>query len=116
MEEPENGIHPANLAQVVELVHELAVDTSQAPGPGNPMRQVIVNTHSPGVVKLVGHEDLLYARQVPTLDGVGEGGIQLLPIRDSWRAELGGPVAGAADLIDYLTMPPGQSALFNIVA
>src|SRR5262249_56565164 len=59
VEEPENGIHPANIEALVELVRDLAVDPSRAPGRDNPFRQVIVNTHSPAIVQLVGPADLL---------------------------------------------------------
>ena len=61
MEEPENGIHPANIGAMVSLVRDLAVDASDAPGPDNPFREVIINTHSPYVVQLVDPQDLLFA-------------------------------------------------------
>nr|WP_237525504.1 AAA family ATPase [Streptomyces sp. SID4985] len=61
MEEPENGIHPANLNPMVELVQDLAVNPTQPPGTDNPFRQVLINTHSPGVVQLLSPEDLLFA-------------------------------------------------------
>jgi hypothetical protein len=54
MEEPENGIHPANAGAMVSLVRDLAVDQFEEPGPDNTIRQAIVNTHSPAVVRLVG--------------------------------------------------------------
>jgi hypothetical protein len=44
MEEPENGIHPANIPAMLNLLRDLAVDPADAPGPDNPVRQVIVNT------------------------------------------------------------------------
>jgi predicted ATPase len=116
MEEPENGIHPANLQQVVDLVRELAVDPTTEPGFDNPLRQVIVNTHSPAVVSLIGEADLLYAREVAvgSPDQHREG-LRLLAMQGSWRAIEGVPVATRADLLPYLATPPGaQLSLFHV--
>ena len=48
-EEPENGIHPARLHEMAQLLAELSVDftTTEA----TPLRQVLVNTHSPVLVE-----------------------------------------------------------------
>ena len=48
LEEVENGVHPARLAGIAELLHDLSSTTSEFEAP---LRQVIVNTHSPGLVK-----------------------------------------------------------------
>ena len=110
MEEPENGIHPANVEPMVNLVRDLAVDPLQPPGPDNPLRQVIVNTHSQAVVRLVGNDDLLMAStEVVAWGGSERHGLVLRPMKGSWRAKLDGvrPV-GKADLIPYLTAPSGS--------
>ena len=110
MEEPENGIHPANVRAMVDLVRDLAVDPFEAPGFDNPLRQVIVNTHSQSVVRLVGKNDLLLATASPVEDhGVQRNALRLRPIAESWRARSNGdhPV-GMADLIPYLTTPAGS--------
>ncbi len=109
MEEPENGIHPANLAAMVELVQDLAVDPKRAPDYTNPFRQVIVNTHSPGVVQLCKPADLLLAEVKPRIGPNGEvaRALSLLPFRDSWRAEPGQPAFSESDIIAYLAAPPG---------
>lgn len=87
MEEPENGIHPANLNAMVRLVEDLAVDAQEAPGPDNPFRQVIVNTHSPSVVQLVDPQDLLFAEADirRTADGTMAHALQLRPLAGTWR-------------------------------
>lgn len=111
MEEPENGIHPANLEAMVDLVRDLAVDPGEAPGQGNPLRQVLVNTHSPAVVQLVGAEDLLMAVTVTSeVDGYERKSLTLRPMKGSWRADLDGAPRGVgrADLIPYLTAPAGR--------
>jgi predicted ATPase len=110
MEEPENGIHPANLPAILQLVQDLAVDPQETPGEGNIFRQVIVNTHSPGVVQLCDPRDLLLAEVRPyrTPDGEVTRALTLLPFKSSWR------IAGSehitfseADVIAYLAAPAG---------
>lgn len=110
LEEPENGIHPLNVAAMVELVRDLAMDPLLPPGPDNPFRQVIVNTHSPAVVQLVGPDELLYAdlRRGPQEDGKHAAhGLRLRPMRATWRDSGRVPTVGKADLISYLSEPPG---------
>jgi predicted ATPase len=46
-EEPENGIHPFRVKAMAELLRDLSVDFSDI---DTPLRQVIVNTHSPILV------------------------------------------------------------------
>ena len=53
LEEPENGIHPGRIAAMLELLQDIAVDVTRPVDRTNPLRQVIVNTHSPAVVHLV---------------------------------------------------------------
>jgi predicted ATPase len=116
MEEPENGIHPANIAPMVRLVKDLAVDPDDEPGIENPIRQVLINTHSPAIVMLVGKDDLLMATTEICDDGGTERpALSLRPMKGSWRAKIDGsrPI-GKADLIPYLTAPPGaQMALVD---
>ncbi|MEV0807330.1 AAA family ATPase [Micromonospora sp. NPDC050200] len=108
MEEPENGIHPANLPAMLQLVRDLAVDPRDAPGETNPFRQVIVNTHSPWVVQLCDPADLLLADVRPRAAGGGRltRSLSLLPFKDTWRAT-GRPTFSMADVIAYLAAPPG---------
>ncbi|GAA1338160.1 AAA family ATPase [Saccharothrix algeriensis] len=110
MEEPENGIHPANLPAMLKLVEDLAVDPSAAPDNGNTFRQVIVNTHAPGVVQLCDPQDLLLAEVRPhrTPDGEVTRGLSLLPFKNSWRVGgTGSPSFSEADVVAYLTAPAG---------
>ena len=108
MEEPENGIHPANLPAMVNLVRELAIDTSRPPGGDNPFRQVIVNTHSPTVVQLCSPDELVFAERVrqQAPDGTTANGVALTPFQGSWRAREGEAMATLADLVPYLATPP----------
>jgi len=50
LEEPENGIHPSRIPALLQLLQDIACDTDEAVDEDNPLRQVIVNTHSPSVV------------------------------------------------------------------
>lgn len=109
MEEPENGIHPANLQSMVRLMQDLAVDVQDSPGPDNPFRQIIINTHSPHIVQLVDPEDLVFAtvgsRRTP--DGSISPGLILKPLADTWRAANDISPFTKADILPYLVAPPG---------
>lgn len=109
MEEPENGIHPANLPAILQLVKDLAIDSFSAPDRDNPFRQVIVNTHSPGVVQLCDEADLLLAELQPRLlaDGTHARALTLMPFRGSWRADRAERTFSEADIVTYLAAPPG---------
>lgn len=61
LEEPENGIHPERIPAMIRLLRELATDPSSPVDGDNPLRQVIINTHSPGVVMEVPEDSLLMA-------------------------------------------------------
>ncbi|MFC8847610.1 MULTISPECIES: AAA family ATPase [unclassified Micromonospora] len=108
MEEPENGIHPANLPAMVQLVRDLAVDPTDRPGAENPFRQVIVNTHAPGVVQLCDPADLLLAQLRPR--STPEHGVvrslSLVSYRQGWRAQPGRSTFSEADMVAYLANPP----------
>jgi predicted ATPase len=63
LEEPENGIHPERIPAMLRLLKDIAVDTIIEIGTetDNPLRQVIINTHSPAVVAQVDDDELLVA-------------------------------------------------------
>ncbi|MFK7905923.1 MAG: AAA family ATPase [Chitinophagales bacterium] len=46
-EEPENGIHPFRMKSMVQLLKDLSIDFCEI---DEPLRQIIVNTHSPAVI------------------------------------------------------------------
>ena len=49
-EEPENGIHPFRIKTMVDLLKDLSTDFADSE---MPLRQVIVNTHSPLLVNII---------------------------------------------------------------
>jgi hypothetical protein len=120
MEEPENGIHPANIGAMVSLVRDLAVDASDAPGPDNPFREVIINTHWPYVVQLVDPQDLLFAdtalQRAP--DGSLAPGLLLRPLAGTWREATQSevPAVTKPDILPCLTTPPGAHLTLGITA
>jgi predicted ATPase len=61
MEEPENGIHPRRVGKMVQLLEDIAVDPTYDGTSDNPLRQVLINTHSPSVVVSLPAENLLMA-------------------------------------------------------
>ena len=68
LEEPENGIHPERIPKILKLLQDIATDVNEAIGIDNPLRQVIINTHSPSVVMQVPDESLLVAELKETVD------------------------------------------------
>lgn len=71
LEEPENGIHPERIPAMLRMLQDLCVDTTDKIGKDNPLRQVIVNTHSPAVVSLVPEDSLVFVKTEPHLKGNG---------------------------------------------
>ncbi|MFN7926125.1 MAG: AAA family ATPase [Bryobacteraceae bacterium] len=103
LEEPENGIHPDRIPAMIRLLTDLAMDAEMPAGPDNPLRQVIVNTHSPSVAAEVPYDSLLLAReeanitdssQLPTLD--------MAPLEATWRVRVGRSVAPRGAVVSYL--------------
>lgn len=106
MEEPENGIHPGKVGAMVDLLRRLAVDPSEAPGDENPLRQVIVNTHSPEFVRSQNPNDLLLAVRVDyRVNGRDLTGVRFVPNSDTWRAAPDSPTLTVSAVSDYLTRP-----------
>jgi predicted ATPase len=61
LEEPENGIHPERIPAILNLLQRIVTDVYSPVGMNNPLRQVIINTHSPAVVQQVPEDSLLVA-------------------------------------------------------
>lgn len=87
LEEPENGIHPERIVAMIRLLQDLAVDATEAVGPDNPLRQVVINTHSPTVVAEVPDDSLLLAeRSLVAQDHRQVSTVVFRPLSDTWRA------------------------------
>jgi len=107
LEEPENGIHPKRISAMIELLRDIAVDTEEPIGEDNPLRQVIINTHSPLVVSEVPEDCLVMAVgwRMP-----GARGIYVVPgfagLSGTWRAEEGGLLIPKGEMLAYLNPTP----------
>jgi len=112
LEEPENGIHPERIPAMLELLDAIAVDPNEPIGAENPLSQVIVNTHSPGVVGQVRDEDLLIAQHREySRDNKRYKALVLRALPGTWRVTKGqAPVASRGALLSYLSpFQPRQS-------
>ena len=114
MEEPENGIHPAKMSAMVNLLRELCVDPTRRPGLDNPLRQIIVNTHSPPVVQLQNARDLVLAKSVSVRrsDGQLSRTMRLLPMAGQWRCSEEEPGIMYSDIVAYLATAEGMQIEF----
>ena len=108
MEEPENGIHPAKLAAMHDLLQDIAIDVNEPIGRDNPLRQVIVATHSPYFVQLQDKADLVLARERMWDSGSRDisKSLKCSPFKDTWRCK--GAARDFADFIEFQSylMPP----------
>lgn len=88
MEEPENGIHPSRIPQMLSLVRSLSEDVEQTSVAldttvaASPIRQIIINTHSPLVVAELTDSELLFAE---TLKMKAKAFVNFKPLPDTWR-------------------------------
>lgn len=86
LEEPENGIHPERIVTILQLLQDVAVDIEEKVDIDNPMRQVIINTHSPLVVQQVPDDSLLFAELKETVvDGQRFKRASFSYLPDTWR-------------------------------
>ena len=106
LEEPENGIHPARIPAILRLLRDIAVDTSEPAGPENPLRQVIVNTHSPAVFQEVPDDSVVFVKTQEAMDRQKHlyRKARFYCLSDTWRAKAGGElnVVPRGDLLAYL--------------
>ncbi|MBN1344446.1 MAG: AAA family ATPase [Phycisphaerae bacterium] len=87
LEEPENGIHPERIPAMLELLQDIAVEVKEPVGKDNPLRQVIINTHSPAVVQQVPDDSVLVAELREFVEsGQRFKGVQFSCLPDTWRA------------------------------
>jgi hypothetical protein len=61
LEEPENGIHPERIAALLDLLQDIATDAEEPLSAENPLRQIIVTSHSPALVAQTPDDCLLLA-------------------------------------------------------
>ncbi len=89
LEEPENGIHPSRIKAMLALLEDIALDVDLPVDQDNPLRQVIIITHSPGVVESVPADSVVFAETVSVREPDGRARIsatRFVGLRDTWRA------------------------------
>jgi predicted ATPase len=117
LEEPENGIHPERIPAMLNLLQDIATDPNEQVGRDNPLRQVIVNTHSPAVVLEVPDYSLLVVELRQEIDE--KSGQQFRKavfshLPDTWRekADPSARVVPRGKLLSYLNpISPGEGHL-----
>jgi predicted ATPase len=105
LEEPENGIHPERIPAMLVLLQDIASDTEEPIGPDNPLRQVIVNTHSPAVVAQIPDDCLLIAELSESIkDSARFKSVQFSCLTKTWRekAPEQTPTVTKGKLLSYL--------------
>ncbi|WP_070108234.1 AAA family ATPase [Burkholderia plantarii] len=85
LEEPENGIHPSRIEAMARLLRDMAVNPNERVDESNPLRQVIINTHSPLLVRQLHTRDLVVCRQ-RRQGGAPFSAFEFLA--DTWRCEI----------------------------
>jgi predicted ATPase len=110
LEEPENGIHPSRIPAMLSLLESISVDAQEAADSlDNPLRQVIINTHSPSVVSSLSNDSLIIARPVREH---GSTVAEFCCLEGTWRAKReeslvkSTKIISKSDLLDYLTDEP----------
>jgi len=88
LEEPENGIHPDRIPAMLSLLQDIATDVEEPINSDNPLRQVIINTHSPSVVAQVPEDSLLVAELKESIEsGTRFRHASFSPLPETWRTK-----------------------------
>ncbi|MBL8947939.1 MAG: ATP-binding protein, partial [Myxococcales bacterium] len=109
LEEPENGIHPLRIPAMLRLLGDMAVDARHAVDPSNPLRQVIVSTHSPLVVASSPDADLVFATaRTHSLERLVDG-LEFRGTHGSWRHGASGSWVSPGEIGRYLGATVGTA-------
>jgi predicted ATPase len=107
IDEAENGVHPATIDDLVALLHRLASETQADVRDAGGLQQVIINTHSPNLVRSVHQHDpaeLLIAKTVAT-QGPNDAhawALRFCPLVGTWRDAPQSPGIGLSSITSYL--------------
>ena len=89
IEEPENGVYPAGMPALADLLRGYAVDLNQPVSCDNPLRQVVLNSHSPALAKQCAEENVIVVERARVADA--EATTVFRPVEGTWRAAVPGP-------------------------
>ena len=107
LEEPENGIHPERIPAILKLLDDIVVDPDYAVDVDNPLRQVIVNTHSPSVFQRVPEDSVVFVKISEMKDRRGQlhVGSKFYCLSGTWREREAGMLAmPLGDMLSYFTV------------
>ena len=82
IEEPENGIHPSCIPNLVNLLRDYSVDIDEPVALDNPLRQVIINSHSPEVARQLSTDEIIFVNTAKTRTSQFS---VFRPIKNTWR-------------------------------
>lgn len=108
LEEPENGIHPERIPAVLRLLTDIAADTEEpVDDADNPLRQVIINTHSPAVVQQVPEDSLVVAEKfAQRKPDRSFSSLKFAALPGTWRTKAGMAECPKGKLLSYLNPVP----------
>jgi predicted ATPase len=67
-EEPENGVQPSRLRDLVGYLRELVQEQLAVDDPDQPLTQLLLATHSPVVLKALDNDDVVFADMVSAVE------------------------------------------------
>lgn len=103
LEEPENGIHPQRVEAMLRLLGDMAVDPMEQVEVDNPLRQVIVSTHSPLVVANAQANEVVFATPISHALGARKlQGLSLRGIEGTWRQDIDQSCVAIGAVLAYL--------------
>ena len=105
LEEPENGIHPDRIPAILQLLQDIATDPDEPADDSNPLRQVILNTHSPSVVMAVPDSSILLAKPAKDIrDGKEFNKVIFACVQNNWRikADPNQEIVTKGEMLGYL--------------
>jgi len=82
LEEPENGVHASRLRDLLKLLTSMVTNFSSKFAQEYPLRQIVINTHSPRLIQILGDEVVEVGKQLPGI-AIAEKVTNLNPTRDS---------------------------------
>jgi hypothetical protein len=100
---------------MVDVVRDIAVDPDFPIEPGNPLRQVIVTTHSPVFVQGQRKSDLVVAVSgLMTRDGRPAHTVEVLPMAGTWRESMAPLALSESDVSAYLAIDPNNQLAVDL--
>ncbi|MEO8110322.1 MAG: AAA family ATPase [Ginsengibacter sp.] len=129
-EEPENGIHPFRMKNMLRLLKDLTTDFTREDDSELPLRQVLINTHSPLLVKEYfdnesQYKGLFYYAHLVTYANPARNSaykitklnpVQIGTTKDMFPDELSSDrIFTHAEVIDYLSTDDSEKSIIELL-